>query len=89
MNNASEEYDAVISLGGSCASCLQIRKRELQTFAYPFDYVFDYDENAAIDDDELDSIVKKFVNAISIKAGQLNKELRDYLPIYLSNLCLF
>lgn len=40
MNNASEEYDAVVSLGGSCASCLQIRKRELQTQAYPFDYVF-------------------------------------------------
>ena len=40
MNNATEEYDAVVSLGGSCASCLNIRKRFLQTYAYPFDYVF-------------------------------------------------
>ena len=40
MNNATSEYDAIISLGGSCATCLQLRKRELQTYAYPFDYVF-------------------------------------------------
>lgn len=40
MNNATDEYDAVISLGGSCAAALNMRKRELLTYAYPFDYCF-------------------------------------------------
>lgn len=39
-----------------------------------------------LDDSELDSIVKGFINAIDKKAGQLNKGLKDYLPTYLSGL---
>lgn len=39
-----------------------------------------------LDDPELDSIVKGFINAIDKKAGQLNKGLKDYLPTYLSGL---
>ena len=39
-----------------------------------------------LDDPELDSIVKNFINAIDKKASQLNKDLKDYLPTYLSGL---
>ena len=39
-----------------------------------------------LDDPELDSIVKRFISAVDKKAGQLNKNLEDYLPTYLSNL---
>lgn len=48
-------------------------------------YKFNKDEKI-LDDPELDSVVKNFVNAIDKKAGQLNKELKDYLPTYLSSL---
>lgn len=39
-----------------------------------------------LDDSQLDLKVKEFIDAIDKKAGQLNKELKDYLPTYLSSL---
>lgn len=39
-----------------------------------------------LDDPQLDLKVKEFIDAIDKKAGQLNKELKDYLPTYLSSL---
>ena len=39
-----------------------------------------------LDDSELDLIVKRFIEAVDKKAAQLNKNLKDFLPTYLSSL---
>ncbi len=39
-----------------------------------------------LDDMELNSIVRKFLEALNIKATQSNSSLKDYLLKYLSNL---
>ena len=39
-----------------------------------------------LDDTELDTIVRNFLEAVNIKATQSNSSLKDYLPEYLSNL---
>ena len=40
MQTEIKEYDLIFSIGGGCATSLQLRKRELQFLSFPFDWLF-------------------------------------------------
>lgn len=40
-----QSYDLIVSLGGSCASTKQLRKRNLQFESFPFDWLFHKEES--------------------------------------------
>lgn len=39
MITDKNEYDLIVSLGGNCAAALQLKRRNLRLFSFPFDYL--------------------------------------------------
>ena len=45
MDTKPEVFDLALSLGGSCISALQLRRRGLRTCSLPFDWLFHINDN--------------------------------------------